>query len=310
MSTIYEASIGQGTQQVHDVDVGTATGGPVNQVTDFTVNAGTLDLLADLPLEEQNGQWIPATITETLPFTATGDPGIGTYTSSITAAGLITIVETGSWNFTVGSGNTTTTYAGTDLLQGTIDLSAVNSGGPATFIWHRVDNETITSQSFNQSDVETQDRTASLPVTLSPVTNAFIYVSPDQPTITAAHPNATFSVSLDHPLTYPVSVNYATEDGTAVAGTDYTAESGDLTFAAGQLHQTISVPILNNPNASGNPVFYVDLSNPSASGGAAQPFPSARLQRPSVRYRQRQLILVSPTISRRTPMGRRLKHRM
>jgi endoglucanase len=101
------------------------------------------------------------------------------------------------------------------------------------------------------------------------VTNASIYISPDQPTITAAHANATFTVSLDHPLAYSVTVHYATKDGTAVAGTDYTAESGDLTFAAGQLHQTVSVPILTNPNASSNPVFYVDLSNPAASGGAA-----------------------------------------
>ena len=38
----------------------------------------------------------------------------------------------------------------------------------------------------------------------------------------------------------PVSVNYATANGTAVAGTNYTATSGTLTFASGQAQRTSS----------------------------------------------------------------------
>src|SRR5581483_4335869 len=40
-----------------------------------------------------------------------------------------------------------------------------------------------------------------------------------------------------------ITVNFATSDGTAVAGTDYTATSGTLTFTAGQTTQTFSVPL-------------------------------------------------------------------
>jgi hypothetical protein len=99
-------------------------------------------------------------------------------------------------------------------------------------------------------------------------------ISADQPTITPgdpAHPNATFTVSLNQPLTYPVTVHYATKDGTTSDGIDYTAVSGDLSFAAGQTSQSVSIPILNvfPGSLSYNETFYVDLSAPSASGGPA-----------------------------------------
>jgi hypothetical protein len=284
-STILGAGIAGATQRVHDVFSGTANGKPFNNTTDSDVdgfgplylNIAPYGVLPRVPLEEQNGQWIPATGTETRDFTSFGDPGNATYTTTINASGLVTTVETGSFLVVAGQGTPdATTYQGTESLQETIDLSSLNLtgmgtyiGGMATYTSHRVINETVTSATFNQTSTEIQDRTASFPVFLSPVTSSFFYISPDQPTITAAHPNATFTVSLDHPLTYPVTVHYATKDGTAVAGADYTAESGDLSFAAGQLYQTISVPLLNNPTASGNAVFYVDLTNPSASGGAA-----------------------------------------
>ena len=41
-----------------------------------------------------------------------------------------------------------------------------------------------------------------------------------------------------------VSVDYATSDGTAEAGKDYTATSGTLNIPAGQTSATINVPLL------------------------------------------------------------------
>ena len=57
------------------------------------------------------------------------------------------------------------------------------------------------------------------------------------------------------------SVTYATSAGTAVAGTDYTTESGVLTFNPGQTSQTIAIPILRS-NAGSNKTFSVGLSSP------------------------------------------------
>ena len=41
-----------------------------------------------------------------------------------------------------------------------------------------------------------------------------------------------------------MTVDYATANGTATAGSDYTAASGTLTFAPGTLTQTLGVPVL------------------------------------------------------------------
>lgn len=79
--------------------------------------------------------------------------------------------------------------------------------------------------------------------------------------------DAVFTVSLSAASSQPVTVAYATADGTAHAGTDYTAESGTLTFAPGTTAQQVSVP--TQPGAPGSETFTLDLSNPSGATIAA-----------------------------------------
>jgi hypothetical protein len=57
-------------------------------------------------------------------------------------------------------------------------------------------------------------------------------------------------------------VNYTTRDGTALAGKDYVATSGTLSFPAGVTSQTIVVGILGEKLFEGNEAFSVDLSAP------------------------------------------------
>ena len=74
-----------------------------------------------------------------------------------------------------------------------------------------------------------------------------------------------FSVTLNRPATQTVTVNWATANGTAMAGSDYTASSGTLTFSQGESTKTITVAILNDSIDEGSETFFVNLSN--ASGG-------------------------------------------
>ncbi|HVC92957.1 MAG TPA: Calx-beta domain-containing protein, partial [Pirellulales bacterium] len=76
---------------------------------------------------------------------------------------------------------------------------------------------------------------------------------------------ALFTVSLSAPFAEPVMVNYATADGTALAGTNYTATSGTLTFPAGITTETIRVPILDSGSQTTSLSFTVNLSNPQAA---------------------------------------------
>jgi hypothetical protein len=69
------------------------------------------------------------------------------------------------------------------------------------------------------------------------------------------------------------TVHYATSNGTAHAGTDYTATSGTLTFNPGVTSKTFTIPILNDGVADGNETVNLTLSGPT--GGAALGSPSA-----------------------------------
>ena len=70
-----------------------------------------------------------------------------------------------------------------------------------------------------------------------------------------------FTVSLSSAATGAVTVDYATADGSAAAGADYTATSGTLTFAAGETAKTVSVPVLDDAVDEGEETFTLRLSN-------------------------------------------------
>ena len=71
----------------------------------------------------------------------------------------------------------------------------------------------------------------------------------------------------------PVSVEFATSDGSAIQGTDYTTVVQRLNFADRQTVQTITVPITDDNLAQGNLDFDVELRD--AQGGAGLAVPAA-----------------------------------
>jgi hypothetical protein len=69
-----------------------------------------------------------------------------------------------------------------------------------------------------------------------------------------------------------VTVHYATADGTAHAGTDYTAVNGTATFQPNHQSVTFQVPILDNALHDGSRAFSVQLSSPSDNADLGTPF--------------------------------------
>ena len=74
-----------------------------------------------------------------------------------------------------------------------------------------------------------------------------------------------FAVTLDPASEEAVTVEYATADGTATAGADYTAASGTLTFQAGETTKTVSVPIADDAEDDGGETLTLTLSNASGA---------------------------------------------
>src|SRR5205814_1906232 len=77
---------------------------------------------------------------------------------------------------------------------------------------------------------------------------------------------ATFTVTLSAAYDAAVTVHWATADGTAAAGSDYTAGSGDVTFAAGQTSKTITVAVLGDRVSESTETFVVNLSGATNAG--------------------------------------------
>ncbi len=145
-----------------------------------------------------------------------------------------------------------------------------------------VDGQTTATITIPVADLPGASATSAFDLTLSNPTGGATLGSPTSETITIQNNQslvqlsaATDSVSGDAGselltvnrtgnTTLSASVGYATTDGTALAGTDYTSTSGTLNFSAGQTSKTISVPLLNNTAGAAGSTFSLALSNPAS----------------------------------------------
>jgi hypothetical protein len=106
---------------------------------------------------------------------------------------------------------------------------------------------------------------------------------------------ATFTVTLSAASGQTVTVNYATADGTAAAGSDYVATSGTLTFNPGDTAKSIPVTINGDTTFEPNETFFVNLTTPVnatisdtqgqgtiTNDDAAPPTPNITIDDPSI----------------------------
>ena len=125
-------------------------------------------------------------------------------------------------------------------LSGAVNAKIADPSATVTILNDDIPTFTITGTSVQETNSGT---TASVKVTLSPAS----------------------------PKT--VTVDYATKDGTATAGSDYVAKSGILTFTSGHTSQTITISVIGDTTQEPDETFSVNLSN--ATNGAKIGTPSA-----------------------------------
>ena len=73
------------------------------------------------------------------------------------------------------------------------------------------------------------------------------------------------TVSLSNAKSTNITVNYASSNGTAISGTDYTAVSNTLTFTAGQTSKTFTITTIQDTTYEGNETITITLSTPSGA---------------------------------------------
>jgi uncharacterized repeat protein (TIGR01451 family) len=71
--------------------------------------------------------------------------------------------------------------------------------------------------------------------------------------------NAVFTVSLSAPCGLPISVDYFTADGTALAGSDYVPQAGSMEFPPGTTNQEIRVAVFGDSLAEADERFFARL---------------------------------------------------
>lgn len=230
------------------------TAGTPNQlaaVTDnshsFTTAAPTVTLGIDNATIAENGG--TATVTATLSAAASTDVTV-TLTPSGTAAGGGTDYTLSSTTITIAAGSTTGTATITAVNDTAdendetviLDITGVSGGGGA-------------SESGTQQVTTTiADDDAAPTLSIADVSQA----EGDSGTTTM-----TFTVTLSAASGKTVTVDYATADGTAAAGSDYTSTSGTLTFTAGETSKTFTVTIAGDTVTESDETFTVTLSNPA-----------------------------------------------
>jgi hypothetical protein len=93
-------------------------------------------------------------------------------------------------------------------------------------------------------------------------------ISIDDQTVTEGGA-ANFTVSLDVPQAAPVTVDFMTADGTAVAPGDYTSATGTVTFVPGDTAETVTVQTIDDALKEGDETFNVNLSNETGNADIA-----------------------------------------
>ena len=116
---------------------------------------------------------------------------------------------------------------------------------------------------FTISDVSGGDVLGTMTSTTATIQDNDPSVSVDDMSVDEDAGSVVFSVSLNTSPAEQVKVDYATSDGTATAGEDYTAVSGTLTWAVGAtgLTQTVSVTVADDALDEAAETFTLTLSN-------------------------------------------------
>jgi len=200
----------------------------------------------DVTTTEGNTGSVNATFTVTL-SPASGRPVTVSYTTAdgtATAAGADYTTTAGTLTFAAGvTTQTIVVPIVGDVLDEPNEGYFINLSGAS--------NATI-ADAQGAGTITDNDATPSLRINNVTVTEAN----------TGTTVNAAFTVTLSAASGQTVTVNYSTSDTTALAGQDYTAVNGTLTFAPGTTTQTINVPVIGDLLDEANETYAVNLTVP------------------------------------------------
>ncbi len=202
------------------------------------------------------------------PSAAEGDSGQVNLTFTVTLSASASSSHTVDYAQTGGTATSGTDY--TAVAGGTLTFTAgVTTQTIAVLVTGDTADEGNETVVIMLSNASTGISTASGTGTITDDDPKFSINSPSVSEGDSSTANLVFTVTLSgtRSSSSPLSVDYASSDGTATAGTDYTAVSGTLTFASGVTSRTVAVSVTGDTTDESNETVVLTLSNASAGTG-------------------------------------------
>ena len=172
--------------------------------------------------------------------------------------GVIDLAVTDGLTFTVGSGVAESSFTFTGSIED------INNALESLTYLGATDFNGADALEISVSDGEfTENETVDLVIT--PVEDEPPEVTIDDLSVLEGNSDtslAEFTVSLSQASSLPVTIDYSTEDDTALVEEDYLASSRTLTFEPGETTKTFSVTIIGDTLDELDETFNVRLSNP------------------------------------------------
>ena len=191
-----------------------------------------------------------------------------TITRATNTAGAITVNLT--WSGTAAASRYKVTATGGMLNAAATQLIMPDGGGSATITLTPVADNTLEAPqtailTLGSGTGYAVGSPSAATVTLYDTTNPTVSIGPATMTVAGSSKNQTltFTVSLSGSSPNTAGVTVKTANGTAVAGTDFTALSSTHSFAAGTTSQTVTVTLTGRKTGSVTKSFTVVLSSPT-----------------------------------------------
>ncbi len=180
-------------------------------------------------------------------------------------AGLDQIVNAGALVSLSGSGSDPEgrpiTYQWDQIGTPAVQLSNASTA-TAQFVAPQVQSNTTLHFRLTVTDDQGLSSSDTADVTVQPQAAAVPPMSIADASAPLSSGVIRFAVTLPASSSQNITVSYATQDGSAHAGTDYTAVSGQLSFAPGETSKTIAVSLIAHTVKGPDKTFTVQLSAP------------------------------------------------
>ncbi len=193
-----------------------------------------------------------------------------TYTISVTNSGPAVangVTVTNVLPASAGFVSATASQGACANVGGTVRCDLGMLGGGSNVVITLVVTPTVAGQLTNRVSLGRGEADPYLPNNVASVVTSVLLpgLTIDDTGVTEGNSGtkqAIFAVRLSYPSGAPITINYATSNGTAIAGIDYVSQSGQLTFPPGITTQTVSVVVIGDTAVESAETFLVNLSSP------------------------------------------------